>query len=165
MFCAGIIYLTYQGWFTDFLNARKPPPRGLIFATKIEANGQAIDPNTTFSQNITDLYAVFPSDMVPPGMKVNVESPKEGAYYSYLKVIDETSLSSFGWRWYFYGQEVNYYEMPVNSGGKNFWLQYSDYESPGGIFNGKFVPGTYIIVILLDGNPAMSAELKIVPKP
>lgn len=164
IFCTSIMYLVYQGWFTDFFSARKPPPRGLIFATKIEANGQAIDPNTTFSQNITDLYAVFPTSMAPPGMKVNVEIPKEGAYYSHLKVIDETSLSSFGWRWYRDGKEVNYYEMSTKSGKKNFWLKYSDYESPGGIFNGKFSPGTYTIVILLDGNPAMSAELKIVPK-
>ena len=161
IFTAGIVYWAYQQWPADASITKKPPPRGLIFATKIEANGQAIDPNTTFSQNITDLYAVFRTDMAPPGMKVNVENPKEGAYYAYLQVNDEAALSSFGWRWYRDGQVVNEHEMDVVPG-KGVWLQRWDYNGQG-IFSGELTSGTYTMVILLDGNPAMSAELIIKP--
>ncbi len=161
IFGAGIGYLTYQGGLTNFTNIIKPQSKGLIFASKIEANGEAIDPSTTFSQNVSDLYAVFRSDMAPPGMKINVMNPNEGAYYAYLKVNDGASVSNFGWRWYRDGQVVNEYQMEVGSG-KGVWLQRWDY-SGNGVFGGELGPGTYTIVILLDGNPAMSSELIIKP--
>ena len=162
IFSAAIAYWAYQEWLADASIAKKLPPRGLIFATKIEANGQAIDPGTIFSQNITDLYAVFRTNMAPPGMKVNVENPQEGAYYAYLQVNDAAALSSFGWHWYRDGQVVNSHEEVVGPG-IGVWLQRYDYDGQG-IFSGELGPGTYTIVILLDGNPAMSAELIIKPK-
>ncbi len=162
IFSAGIGYIAYQGGLTDFSNKKNSQPNGLIFASKIEANGKAIDPSTTFSQNVTDLYAVFRSNMAPPGMVINVMNPDEGSYYAYLKVNDGASVSNFGWRWYLDGQVVNEHQMEVTSG-KGVWLQLWDY-SGHGIFGGELGPGTYTIVILLDGNPAMSSELIIKPQ-
>lgn len=158
---AGILYWANQQWSAKTSITEKSPPRGLIFATKVEANGQAIDPNTTFLQNITDLYAVFRTGMTPPGMRINLENPKEEDYYAYLQLNDEAGLSSFGWRWYRDGQVVNEFEMDVGPG-QGVWLQRYDYDGEG-IFSGELTPGTYTIVILLDGNPAMSAELIIKP--
>ncbi|MGI9547938.1 MAG: adenylate/guanylate cyclase domain-containing protein [Flavobacteriaceae bacterium] len=159
-FVAGIIYWVNPQWLSELYNAQSPP-KGLIFATKVEANGQAVDPSTTFSQNITDLYAVFASNMAPPGMKINVEDPQEGAYYAYLKVTDASTISKFGWRWYFNGEVVNEHEMELKPG-NGVWLQRWDY-SGDGVFSGDFGPGKYTIVILIDSNPAMSAELIIEP--
>ncbi|WP_027075629.1 adenylate/guanylate cyclase domain-containing protein [Maribacter antarcticus] len=159
LLCSGILYWASLHWPS---NTVEEPPRGLIFATKVEANGQAIDPSNTFSENITDLYAVFRTNMTPPGMKVNVENPKEGAYYTYLQINDKASLSSFGWRWYKDGIVVNNHNMEVGAG-KNFWLQRWNYDDEKGIFGEDLGSGTYTIVILIDGNPAMSADLIITP--
>ena len=154
-------FLAYQSWNSNLFAEESPELLGLVFASKIEANGQAIDPKTTFPANISDLYAVFRSNMAPPGMKINVDNVKEGDYYAYLKVTDNSSISNLGWRWYFNGEKVNEHSIQLNSG-EGVWLQYWDY-SVNGIFGGKFGPGTYTIVILLDGNPAMSSELIIEP--
>lgn len=153
-------FWAYQNWFSTSSN-EVPVLSGLVFATKIEANGEALNPGTSFSQDITDLYAVFRADMAPPGMAVNVDNPIEGRYYSHMKVIDTTNISSFGWRWYFHGKEVNNYDQPVTIN-KNYWLKYSDYRGMG-IFGGDFSPGAYTIAILLDGHTVMSSELMIHP--
>lgn len=153
--------LAYQFWHSDLITLEPTELSGLVFASNIEPNGHAIDPNTTFPANISDLYAVFRSDLVPPGMKVNVDNAKEGAYYSKLTAIDNSSITSLGWKWYFNGKKVNEWEGPVKAG-EGVWLQYFDY-SGDGIFNGKFGPGTYTIVILFDGNPALSSQLIIEP--
>lgn len=156
---AVFIFWVFDEKLTNNATVNEPEP-GLVFASKIEANGQAIDPRTTFSQNITDLYAVFRSDMTPPGMIVNVDSISDGAYYAYLKLTEASSLSEFGWQWYrkSAGEKVLEYEMPTK-GKKNLWLQRYKY-SGNGLF-GELGPGTYTIVILLDGNPALSSELII----
>ena len=52
LLCSGILYWASLQWPTDASNTVEEPPRGLIFATKVEANGQAIDPNNTFSENV-----------------------------------------------------------------------------------------------------------------
>ncbi|NND10216.1 MAG: hypothetical protein HKN96_03315, partial [Flavobacteriaceae bacterium] len=108
------------------------------------------------------LYAVFRSNMVPPGLTINADSIVDGAYYSNLKLTEESSLSKFGWRWYRNGEVVNNFEMDIGDS-KNIWLQRYNY-SGDGVF-GEFGPGTYNIVILLDGNPALSTELIIDPRP
>ena len=141
---------------------RPAKPSPLVFATKVATNGQAIDPGKTFPRHIRDLYAVFRADMAPPGMKVNVGNPTTDAYYAYLKVKDNSPVSSFGWRWYHDGRVINEYETEVQPGDE-IWLQRYDY-SGDGIFGGDDLgPGTYTTGILLGGNPAMSAELTIKP--
>ncbi|NNE03782.1 MAG: toll/interleukin-1 receptor domain-containing protein [Eudoraea sp.] len=154
-------FLAYQLWRTDLFTGESSELSGLVFASKVETNGQAIDPNTTFPENITELYAVFRSDMVPAGMKINIDNVIEGAYYSQLKAADKSSISSLGWKWYFNGKLVNEWNEPVKEG-VSVWLAYHDYSGKG-IFTGKFGPGTYTIVILLGGNPYMSSELTIEP--
>lgn len=138
------------------------PAAGLLFATRIAAHGQAIDPGTTFPTNITNLYAVFPKGGPPPGMLIDAENQQEGAYYAFLKVKPDTELSTFGWRWIMNGEIVNEYITTV---GPNIgvWLQRYDYRGEG-IFNGDpLSPGGYTIVILFGGNSALSAELTILP--
>jgi hypothetical protein len=138
------------------------PPSGLVFATKVATNGQAIDPGTTFPSNTKKLYAVFRADMAPPGMEVNVDNPTSGAYYAYLKVKDDSPVSSFGWRWYHKGRVVNKYETEVQPGSEIWLLRWDN--SRDGIFGGDDLgPGTYTVVVLLGSNPAMSAELTIKP--
>lgn len=151
----------FWAYRTYLAEAQEPELSGLVFATEVEANGLAVDPGTSFPQDIKSLYAVFRGDMAPPGMAVNVIDPLEGKYYSNLEVIDSTNISALGWRWYHKSERVNYYNTPVKTD-HNYWLAYSDY-SEGGIFSNNFEPGTYTIVILLDGNPAMSADLVITP--
>jgi hypothetical protein len=119
--CSGMLYWASLQWVSDTSNTIEELPKGLIFATKVEANGQAIDPKNTFPQDITDLYAVFRTNRAPSGMKVNVENPKEGAYYAYLQINDKASLYYFGWRWRKNGKVVNKYDMKVRAG-KNVWL-------------------------------------------
>lgn len=143
------------------VSEKEPVPKGLVFASKIEGNGQALDPNTTFKADIANLYAVFRPTMAPPGMAVNVENAKNDAYYAYLKVKDTSSITSFGWRWLYNGEPINEYSPPIVEG-QNIWLHFWDYND-GGIFSGKFPPGTYTIIILIDGNPAMSSKLTIEP--
>lgn len=137
------------------------PVSGFVFATQIMANGQAIDPGTTFPANVKDLYAVFRPDVVPPGLKVNADNPASGAHYAYLKVKEGSTISSFGWRWYFKGEVINEYQTEVGPGSE-IWLQRFDY-SEEGIFHDQLGPGTYTIVVLLGGNPALSSELTIKP--
>lgn len=152
------LFWVYQ---TYLAKGQEPELSGLVFATKVEANGLAVDPGISFPPEITAIYAVFRPGMAPPGMDVNVISPIQGKYYSNLEVTDSTNISTIGWRWYYESQIVNDFHMPVEMN-KNYWLAYSDY-SEGGIFRNSFEPGTYTIVILLDGNPAMSADLVIRP--
>lgn len=154
-----LIYWVYNKKFIINPTDNQPKP-GLVFASKVEANGQAINPGTIFSQDITDLYAVFRSNMAPPGMVIKSDSIIDGAYYTYLKPNEESSLSEFGWQWYKDGEKVVDYESPVK-GKKNVWLQRYNYFGKG-VF-GELGPGTYTIVILLDGNPALSSELTIEP--
>ncbi len=94
-------------------------------------------------------------------MQVTAGHPTPDAYYAYLKVKEDSSLSSFGWRWYRDGQAVNEHETAVQPGSE-VWLQRYDY-SGRGLFGGELGPGTYTVAILLGGNPAMSAELVITP--
>lgn len=155
-------FWTYQNWLATSTNS-EPALSGLVFATKIEANGQALDPGTVFSQDITEIYAVFRPGLEPPGMKVNVETPIEGAYYKNLKIIDSSIISSFGWRWYYNGKQVNNFETPVVPK-VTYWLGYNDYREKG-VFGNDFSPGTYTIVILLGGNPTISSKLVIEPLP
>ncbi|NND12145.1 MAG: adenylate/guanylate cyclase domain-containing protein [Flavobacteriaceae bacterium] len=152
-------YMAFQGQFFVTDNETEPP-KGLVFASKIEANGKAINPGTNFSADITDLYAVFRSDLAPPGFTINADSIIPGEYYAYLKRNDDATLNEFGWRWYRDSEVVNDFEMEI-SNKKNIWLQRYNY-SGDGVF-GEFGPGTYNIVILLDGNPALSTELIIAP--
>jgi hypothetical protein len=132
---------------------------GLLFSTKVAPNGEAIDPGTSFPANITDFYAVFRPDATPPGLVVTAENPNPDAYYAYLRGVENNSLTRFGWRWIREGETVNEYETDVTPG-TTVWLQRFDYNGQG-IFGGDLKPGAYRIVILLGGNPAMSAEASI----
>jgi hypothetical protein len=127
----------------------------------VAANGQALDPGTTFPQQISALYAVFRPDLVPPGMQVNVATPTPTAYYAYLKVQAGAPLSTFGWRWSHQGQVVNEYVAAIHPG-QVVWLERFDPHG-GALFGGDLGPGTYTIDLLLDGNPAMRADLVITP--
>jgi hypothetical protein len=138
------------------------PVSGLMFATKIAPNGEAIDPGTSFPPDIQDIYAVFRADMTPPGLVVDAQNPKPDAYYAYLKLKEGTKDSTVGWRWYLDGQLVNEYETGIQSGA-SIWLQRFDY-SEGGIFgSGSLTPGNYRVVFLLGGNSALSSDLIIAP--
>jgi len=154
-----IAYWAYQTWFTNDSETVIVSPPGLVFASKIEADGRAVNPDTIFSQNITDIYAVFHTNMLPPSMVINADSLVQGSYYTYLKVKQEATVSKFGWRWIKDGKVVNEYQTDVEPG-SGVWLQRWDYDGEG-IFHGDLGPGTYRIVILLDGNPALSSELVI----
>ncbi|MCB0064195.1 MAG: helix-turn-helix transcriptional regulator, partial [Caldilineaceae bacterium] len=74
------------------------PVAGLVFATHITPEGRAIDPGTTFAPNVADLYAVFRADSTIPGTTVSVEDPAPDAYYAYLRINDEPTISTLGWR-------------------------------------------------------------------
>ncbi|WP_028873128.1 toll/interleukin-1 receptor domain-containing protein [Psychroserpens burtonensis] len=156
-----VAFIVYNSGIVNGKAVNKPQP-GLVFASKIEANGQAIDSGTTFSQNINNLYAVFRSNMTPPGMLVNADSISDGKYYAYLKLTEMSSLSEFGWQWYRKsdGEKIVEYNPPTKDK-KNFWLQ--RYGTIGKSVFSEFGPGTYTIVILLDGNPALSSDLTIEP--
>ncbi len=96
-------------------------------------------------------------------MIIDADNQQDDAYYAFLKVRPNTALSTFGWRWIMNGETVNEYITTV---GPNIgvWLQRYDYRGEG-IFNGDPLgPGSYTIVILLGGNPALSAELTILPE-
>lgn len=143
--------------------ARTPlPAGGLVFATQIAPNGEALDPGTTFPRNINDLYAVFRADATPPGLAVDTPNPKADAYYAFLKLSAGESAATIGWRWYLDGEVVNEYATDLLPG-ESVWLQRYDY-SQGGIFgSGALPPGHYTVVFLRGGNPALSAELTITP--
>lgn len=149
--------------FANHQRATIPEARvapGLVFATKIAANGLALNAGTEFPANISDLYAVYLPGMTPPGTEVNVPDPIANAYYAYLKVRGDATMASIGWRWYYEGEVVNEYQTTTKPG-NTIWLQRYGY-GKGGIFNGEpFCPGAYKIVILLGGNPALSSDLTI----
>lgn len=151
----------YKLWPSEQVTAENPELSGLVFASKIEPNGKALDADTTFPANISNLYAVFRSNMTPPGTEIDAENIIEGAHYAYLKVADKVLMNKIGWRWYFNGEKVHEWQTPTKPGTR-VWLQYYD-QSEGGIFGGKFSPGKYTFVILFDGNPAMSSDLIIEP--
>jgi serine/threonine protein kinase len=136
-------------------------PSGLMFATQVGPNGQAVDPGTRFPAKVKNLYAVFEPGKAPPGTRVNVDQPAKDAHYAYLKVKDDSPLSKVGWRWYRNNRVVNEYETQVQPGFE-FWLQRFDYGEQG-IFHDELGPGEYTVVILLGGNPALSTELQIDP--
>lgn len=138
------------------------PAPGLLFATRIAADGRALDPGATFEADITDLYAVFLANAAPPGLAVDVEDPVEGAYYAYLKVKEEATLAAFGWRWILDGAVVAEYLTDVEPG-VGVWLQRFDYGGSGMFSGDPLGPGTYTVVILLGGNPALSGEFTILP--
>lgn len=140
--------------------AHLPPNPGILFATQIMPDGRAVNPGTIFPTTIADLYAVFPSRGPLPGTTINVTDPEASAYYAYLKIKADSNLKRLGWRWYHNGTVVNDFEMDVRPGSE-VWLQRFDYESDGIFSQPPFGRGNYRIVILLGGNPAISAELTI----
>ncbi len=138
------------------------PMAGVVFATQIMPDGRALDPGTSFAADIADLYAVFRPDSTIPGTLVNVEEPDPTAYYAYLKINEAPTIARLGWRWYFRGKVINDFEMDVTPG-NIVWLQRFSYDD-GGIFCAESLgPGTYRIVLLLGGNPAISTEISITP--
>lgn len=138
------------------------PSPGLLFATKIAADGKAIDPGSRFSANISEIYAVFPAASVPPGMLINVAEPDEEGYYAFMKVNNANTIKTVGWRWIYQGKTVNDYQVIV-APGDVIWLNFFNY-NPGGIFgNDDFGPGTYKVVITLGDDPALSGDLIIEP--
>lgn len=135
------------------------PVGGLRFATQIGPDGRAVDPDTTFPVAAQDFYAVFRPGEVPPGVAVAVENPDPNAYYAFLRPATGSNLSTFGWRWYKNGEIVNEYEADATV--VPFWLQrYAG--SDGSVFSTLAGPGTYRIVILLDGNPSVSADVGVI---
>lgn len=138
-------------------------PSGVAFASRIEADGRAVDPGIEFSPDVNNLYAVFQPGRVPPGLEVNVEDPDDGAYYAYLRPTPESRLSTFGWRWFHQGQSVVEYEADVTGG--FFWLERLD-RSDAGIFGGDVSvtgmgPGEYLVEFTVSGNPLFSERFTI----
>lgn len=142
----------------DRNNQNELRPKGLVFASQIETNGEAINPGSVFSEDISDLYAVFRSDMVLPGMDIKADSIRPGSYYAHLKTEEISSVKTIGWRCYFKGDTVFNYTTPVSKNGY-IWLQRYNYDNAG-IF-AEFGPGKYKVVILIDGNPAISSDIII----
>jgi hypothetical protein len=139
-----------------------PEPAPLLFASRISANGLALDPGITFPASITTLYAVFPAGMAPPGTRISVEDARPGKYYAFLRVEPGGTLKTLGWRWISKGKTVNEYEMPVKTG-NDIWLGYTGGES--GIFTAApFGLGKYTIQIMLGGNVFLSGALEITGK-
>ncbi len=100
--------------------------------------------------------------MAPPGMEVNVDGLINDTYYTFVKVKDDSPVSSFGWRWYHKGRIVTELKMPVQPEDE-IWLQRYDHSKDGIFGSDDLDPGTYTIALLLGGNPAMTAELTIKP--
>ena len=137
------------------------PTPGLLFASQVAANGQAIDPGNRFKQTVSEIYAVFPADMPPPGTQINVTEPEEGAYYAFLKINANSNVASIGWRWILDGDTVNEFSTEV-SPNDEIWLSSYNYEQ--GVFSTENLgPGTYRVIILLGGNPVVSGEMIIEP--
>lgn len=135
---------------------------GLLFASKIAANGLALDPGSEFPKGITELYAVFPAGMPLPGTIISANNQKEGSYYAFMRVEPGSSTTRIGWRWIYQGAVVNDYEMDV-APGNDIWLSYSNPQA-GGIFgSAPYGPGKYTIVITMAGNPLISSDLVILP--
>jgi hypothetical protein len=93
---------------------------------------------------------------------VDVDDPVEGAYYAYLKVEQGSTLAAFGWRWIYEGAAVVDFLTDVEPG-TGVWLQRFDYGGSGMFSGNPLGPGTYTVVILLGGNPALSGEFTILP--
>jgi hypothetical protein len=138
--------------------ATPAPAIGLMFASKIAPDGEALDPGTTFSANITDLYVAFPARAMPPGLAPFAQQVKDNAHYAYFKSTGAPAFNTFGWRWYKDGQQI--VEFNADPQQMPFWLQRFDYSGKG-VF-GEWGPGTYNVVILLNGTPALSGNLTIV---
>jgi TIR domain-containing protein len=156
----GTGYWGLQEWRAHLAGTIPPSSGGLVFATRIAANGQALDPAVTFPPTVTKLYAVFRPDMVPPGMKVyNVQQPAPGGYYANLQLKEGASLSRLGWRWYRDRQVVIHDKFECGPG-QYVWLERYD---NGGVFRGELGPGKYTVVVLVDEEPVMSAVLTIKP--
>jgi len=139
--------------------ATDAPATGLMFASKIAPDGEALDPGTTFPASITDLYVAFPANAMPPGLAPFDESAKAGAHYAYFRSTGSPALNAFGWRWLKDGQQI--VEFTSDPKQSPFWLQRFDYNGKG-VF-GEWGPGNYTIVILLNGTPALSGDLTITP--
>jgi hypothetical protein len=135
------------------------PATGLMFASKIAPDGEALDPGTTFPASITNLYVAFPANAMPPGLAPFDESAKAGAHYAYFRSTGSPALNAFGWRWLKDGQQI--VEFTSDPKQSPFWLQRFDYNGQG-VF-GEWGPGNYTIVILLNGTPALSGDLTITP--
>lgn len=135
------------------------PAVGLMFASKIAPDGEALDPGTTFPATITDLYVTFRANAMPPGLAPFAQSPQDGAHYAYFKTTGTPQLNSFGWRWLKDGKQI--VEFNADPQQTPFWLQRYDYNGKG-VF-GEWGPGAYTIVILLNGTPALSGDLTITP--
>jgi hypothetical protein len=142
--------------------ATEQPAAGLLFASKIAANGLALDPASEFQTGITDLYAVFPAGMTLPGTFISADNPQAGSYYAFMQVEPGSTITRIGWRWIYQGAVVNEYEMDVASG-NDIWLSYTNPQN-GGIFGAApFGAGKYTIVITMGGSPLISGELVIRP--
>lgn len=147
---------------TDAPTLTPTPLAPLLFASRVAANGQALDPGAAFKAGITDLYAVFPASDSPPGTIISETNPDEGAYYAFLRADPERPITRIGWRWIYEGEVVNEYEVDVEPG-SDFWLSAFNYEQGGLFGNQQFPYGTYRVVILLGGNPSVSGEVVVEP--
>jgi hypothetical protein len=143
---------------TPVPTATPEPIKGLQFTTQIAPDGRALAPDTTFSENVSDLYAVFRPGETPPGITVVAQNPDPNAYYTYLRSTGNPPINTFGWRWFKDGVVVNEYEADATAG--TFWLQIFD-QGGGPLFDALAGPGAYRVVILLDGNPSLSAEIQV----
>lgn len=133
------------------------PIAPMLFASKIAADGEAIDPSDTFSTSITDLYVVFPESAMPAGLAPNSEKPVAGAYYAHFKRNGVTPINTFGWRWLKDGRQL--FEFFAEPAMPPFFLKRFDYNGKG-IF-GEWGAGDYIVVLLMNGAPMYSGQLHI----
>jgi hypothetical protein len=133
------------------------PVAPLRFASKIAPDGEALNPSDTFSTTVTDLYVVFPESAMPPGLAPYAENPRAGAYYAHFKRDGSVAVNTFGWRWLKDGKQL--FEFFADPATPPFWLQRYNYEGKG-VF-GEWGPGTYTVVILVNGTPMLSGELRI----
>lgn len=130
----------------------------MLFASKIAADGEALDPADTFSTTVTDLYVVFPESAMPPGFAPNSENPRAGAYYAHFKRDGAMPVNTFGWRWLKGGEQL--FEFFADPATPPFFLKRYDYNGKG-IF-GEWGAGNYTVVILVNGAPMYSGHLHIV---
>ncbi len=130
---------------------------GFAFASQITPDGVAIDPGTTFSSDVTQIYAVFQVGRTPPGLQVKHDNPTSTDYYAYLAPSDEEAPASVGWRWLQGGKLVNEYATATDEG--YFWLSVYNQSGQGLFEGGLGPPGVYDVFITLAGNPIMTAQL------
>jgi hypothetical protein len=145
---------------SDFFSVGVPPARprtDLVFATQVTADGTAVDPGTTFPAAITTLYAAFPLAGLPPGMQPEALDPAPTEHYVYLKVKGVPVGSIFGWRWYREGRLLNAFDNdPIAATSSYYWLQ--RWWERGGI-----QPGTYDVLVVLNGAPVQRGHFVIRP--